>query len=77
MICENRNSFCYICGWFIDKKHRLKFENNKAMVLVYNEIFNRAYVTSKLYEPEYICVACTSKLKLTQNQKRITIIYNF
>lgn len=69
MICKNRNSFCYICGLFIDKRHRLKFENNKALVAVYNEIFYRAYVSSKWYEPEYICVTCSSKLKLSKSKK--------
>lgn len=63
MMCKNRHKFCYVCGLFVDTKHRLKFENNKALVEVYNELFKRTYTASSWFEPEYICTMCSSELK--------------
>lgn len=62
-MCENRNKFCYICGLFVDKKHRLHFKKNEAVVKAFNSFFNRSYLFSNWYEPEYVCSTCSLELK--------------
>lgn len=50
-MCDNRNKFCYICGLFIDKQHRVKLETNKAVKDAFNHFFDREYEKSVWYEP--------------------------
>lgn len=62
-MCDKRNNFCFICGLFADKKHRLDFKNNKALVTSFNAFFKCSYVFSKWYEPECVCITCSIALK--------------
>lgn len=63
-MCDNRNKFCFICGLFLDKNHRLKLEKNIAVVDGYNDFFKLNYtISDRWYEPEFACVECSSKFK--------------
>lgn len=68
-VCDKRNYFCFICGLFADKKHRLDFKNNKALVNSFNAFFNQSYVFSKWYEPECVCITCSIALKQCKSRK--------
>lgn len=71
-VCDKRNNFCYVCGLFADKKHRLDLKTNKALVNAFNTVFNCSYSSSKWYEPESICTSCSSVLKKTKSEKFIS-----
>lgn len=68
-MCDKRNNFCYICGYFVDSNHRYKFQNHQVAVEEYNKLFNSSYKSSSGYEPEYICLLCLTKLKLGKTKK--------
>lgn len=62
-MCDKRNSFCYVCGLFLDKQHRRELKTNSAVVEAYNLYFERNYSESRWYEPEFICSTCSFTLK--------------
>lgn len=62
-MCDKKNLFCYVCGLFVDSKHRIKFANQKSSVEKFNKFYNRAYISSKWYEPDYIYIRCNSFFK--------------
>lgn len=68
-MCNKRNLFCYICGLFVDKKHRIELVKNKSVVEAYNRYFDRSYVRSAWYEPQYVCLKCSSTLKKWMSKK--------
>lgn len=68
-MCDKRNMFCFMCGLFVDKAHRVELKKNKVLVEAFNEVFKRNYVESRWYEPEFICFTCSTHLKLWKNGK--------
>lgn len=52
----------------MDKQHRLQLVKNKSVVEAYNNFFDRVFTASRWYEPEYVCVACSSRLKLWKSK---------
>lgn len=67
-MCDKRNNFCYICGSFVDNRHRYKFEINKVATEEYNKLFYTSYNGSSWYEPEHICLLCLTKLKIGKSK---------
>lgn len=63
-MCDKSNQFCFICGLFLDKSHRYELSKNKKLVEAFCVLFNRTYVPSRWYEPEYSCSTCALTLKL-------------
>lgn len=63
-MCDKRNNFCFVCGLFVDQKHRFELKKNKTVVEAFNLYFNRVYVESRWYEPEYVCSICSATLKM-------------
>lgn len=74
--CDKRNSFCHICGLFVDTRHRYKFTNNNVAVEEYNKSFNLSYTESFWYKPEYICLLCLTKLKIgkSKNDEKLAVL---
>lgn len=68
-MCDRRNQFCYVCGLFVDKKHRLEFKKNQTVVEAFNLLFNRSYVESAWYEPEYVCSMCATTIRQCKSGK--------
>lgn len=68
-MCDKRNNFCYVCGLFVDKKHRFEMKTNKTVVEAFNLLFGRSYVESAWYEPEYVCLLCSTTLKIWKSGK--------
>lgn len=62
-MCDKRNQFCFICGLFVDKKHRFELTKNVTVVQRYNLVFNLKFSKSRWYEPEYACSMCSAALK--------------
>lgn len=68
-MCDKRNKFCYVCGFFVDIKHQIRFDTNKSVILAYNELFKLYYTISKSYEPEFVCSVCAMILKGWKSRK--------
>lgn len=68
-MCDKRNYFCYLCGLFVDVKHRLNLEKNKVLVEAIKMTFNIEFVGSSWYEPEFICSRCSGSLKKWKHEK--------
>ena len=62
-MCDERNQFCYACGLFVDKQHRLDFKKNQAIVEAFNLFFSRSHVESVWYELKDVCSMCITTLK--------------
>lgn len=60
MECENRNSFCYVCGLFAPAKHRRNI--SKQIVEAFEGYFVMAYRPNLWYVPEVICDYCHRSL---------------
>lgn len=62
-MCDKSDHFCFVCGLFIDKQHRVKLENNKAVIEAFKLLFNRSFNAGLWYEPQSVCSRCASALK--------------
>lgn len=60
MKCDNRNSFCFVCGLFTPKT---KFRNITATIVkAYQEYFQMTYKPNLWYTPEIVCDYCHRSL---------------
>lgn len=61
-MCDKRNNFCYICGLFVDMKHKFNLKDRKTVIEAFEMLFKKKYVESSWYEPEVACMLCCTKL---------------
>lgn len=68
-MCDKRNNFCYACGLFVDRQHRVELRKNKAVIEALNLFFKCSYVESAWFEPEVVCLTCSMHLKKWKSGK--------
>lgn len=67
-MCERRDNFCFICGFFTDSGHKVDIVKNKLVIELYEEYFGRSFLNDQNYIPKISCSSCFTKLKLWKTQ---------
>lgn len=66
-MCDKSNNFCFICGLFVDKRHKIDVSVNKHIIPLYEEYFSRSLVQGKWYIPSVCCSSCYATLRSWKN----------
>lgn len=68
-MCDSSNKFCFICGLFVDKRHKFDLSANKHIISLYEEYFGCPFIHGMWYIPSVCCSSCYSTLRSwKQNQ---------
>lgn len=70
-MCEKRDNFCFICGYFTDSVHKVDIVKNKLVIELYEEYFGRSFLNNQNYIPNISCSSCSTKLKLWKTQANV------
>lgn len=62
-MCDKRDLFCFICGLYTDKVHKVSLSNNPNVIELYEEYFGRCLLRDKWYIPQICCTTCYSMLR--------------